>query len=290
MTETLHGRVAVITGGASGMGKATVLRFLAEGAMIVVGDLNAQSGAALLAEAGDQADRLRFLRTDVSVEQDVASLVSMASEAFGRLDIMFNNAGIGGAFGPITEIDLEDWRTTFDVLVAGVFLGTKYAARSMIEQGTGGSIINTASIAGQSGGAGPQAYSAAKAAVINLSQTTAVELAQHQIRVNAICPGLIYTPLLHDNDAKGIQSADETIAETQPWPRRGEGSDIAGAALWLAGPDSEFFTGQAVTVDGGMTAAGTRLFGRLRNTRHLHEMVGMAHGSTGQPATTKRLD
>lgn len=289
MSGQLEGRVAVITGGASGMGKATVERFLSEGASVVVGDMNVSAGESLLSELHHFGDRLRFVRTDVSVEADVASLVAMAPEAFGRLDIMFNNAGIGGAFGPITEIELDDWNTTFAVLTAGVFLGTKYAARVMIDQGEGGSIINTASIAGLSGGGGPQAYSAAKAAVVNLSQTTALELAPHEIRVNAICPGLIYTPLMHDGDERGIEAADATRAMSQPWPRRGEGADIAGAALWLAGPDSSFYTGQALTVDGGMTAAGTRLFGQLRNTKHLNEMVGIAYGTTGERARSRRL-
>ncbi|MCP3856304.1 MAG: glucose 1-dehydrogenase [Actinomycetia bacterium] len=288
MSGRLDGQVGVITGGASGMGKATVLRFLGEGASVVVGDLNAEAGQALVDEVG--SDQLRFMRTDVSVEEDVASLVSMASEAFGRLDVMFNNAGIGGAFGPITEIELADWERTFAILVSSVFLGTKYAARTMIDQNEGGSIINTASIAGLSAGAGPQAYSAAKAAVVNLSQTTAVELAPHQIRVNTICPGVIYTPLMHGGDERDIESADETINEAQPWPRRGEGADIAGAALFLASDDSEFFTGQAMTVDGGLTAAGPRIQGRLRNNRNLHRMVGMAFGSTGERARVRRLE
>lgn len=290
MSGTLEGRVAVITGGASGMGKATVQRFLDEGASVVIGDLNAEAGEAMVAEAGDQAARLRFQKTDVSVEQDVAALVSMASEAFGGLDIMFNNAGIGGAFGPITEIELADWERTFSVLVSSVFLGTKYAARVLIDQGRGGSIINTASIAGQNAGAGPQAYSAAKASVISISKTTAVELAPHHIRVNAICPGMIYTPLMHGNDDRDIDAADEFIASSQPWPRRGEGNDIAGAALWLAGDDSEFFTGQSMTVDGGLTTAGTRTYGNLRNTRNLHRMTGIAYGSTGERASVRRLE
>jgi NAD(P)-dependent dehydrogenase (short-subunit alcohol dehydrogenase family) len=290
MSGKLDGRVAIITGGASGMGLATVQRFLEEGASVVIGDLNAEAGAAVLAEAGDSSDRLRFVKTDVSVEDDVGSLVSAAVEAFGRLDVMFNNAGIGGAFGPITEIELADWNRTFEVLVSSVFLGTKYAARVMIDQDQGGSIINTASIAGLNGGAGPQAYSAAKSAVINLSKTTAIELASHQIRVNAICPGVIYTPLMHGGDDRDIASADELINEIQPWPRRGEGSDIAGAALWLAGDDSEFYSGQALTVDGGLSASGSRIYGRMRNTRNLHRMAGMTHGTTGERASARRLD
>lgn len=214
----LEGRVAVITGAASGMGLATAERFVAEGAKVVIADFNREAGESAAAALGTSA---RFTRCDVSVEDDVAAAVALATDAFGRLDIMFNNAGIGGAFGPITELEVEDWDTTFHVLVRGVFLGTKYAARVMIEQDEGGSIINTGSIAGQGGGAGPQAYSAAKAAVINLSETTALELAPHSIRVNTICPGVIFTPLMHSGDET---DAEAMIGELQPLPRRGEGA------------------------------------------------------------------
>jgi len=273
----------VITGAASGMGLATAERFVAEGARVVIADYNAEAGQAAAEALGDAA---RFTRCDVSVEDDVASAVALATDAFGRLDVLFNNAGIGGAFGPITELEIDDWDTTFAVLVRGVFLGIKHAARVLIEQGEGGSIINTASIAGQGGGAGPQAYSAAKASVINLSQTTALELAPHSIRVNAICPGVIFTPLMHSGDES---DAEAMVTELQPIPRRGEGSDIAGAALWLAGDDSTFVSGQAITVDGALLAAGPRIFGRLKNTRNVHRMVGMTHGTTGQAPTVRRL-
>lgn len=279
----LAGRVAVITGAASGMGLATATRFVAEGAQVVVADYNTEAGAAAAERLGPGA---RFTPCDVAVEDDVAAAVALATDAFGRLDVMFNNAGIGGAFGPITELEVDDWDTTFAVLVRGVFLGTKHAARVMIDQGHGGSIVNTASVAGLGGGAGPQAYSAAKAAVVNLTTTTALELAPHQIRVNAICPGVIFTPLMHSGDES---DAEEMVADLQPLPRRGEGDDIAGAALWLASDDAGFVTGQAITVDGGLLAAGPRIFGRLKNTRNVHRMVGMAHGTTGQPASVRRL-
>ena len=176
MSDVLTDRVAVITGGASGIGKATVLRFLAEGAKVVVGDFNAENGQALVDEVGDP-DRLLFIRTDVAEEAEVEALIRAAVESFGGLDVLFNNAGVGGAFGPLTEISVEDWDRTFAVLVRSVFPGTKHAARVMIEQGRGGSIINTASVAGLGGGGGPLAYSAAKAAVINLTYGSAVELA-----------------------------------------------------------------------------------------------------------------
>jgi NAD(P)-dependent dehydrogenase (short-subunit alcohol dehydrogenase family) len=288
MSGTLESKVAIVTGGASGMGLATVQRFLDEGASVVIGDLNADNGRNALEtfSAAGHGDRVRFTTTDVSVEGDVAAMTELAVDAFGRLDIVFNNAGIGGAFGPVTELDVDDWDTTFHILVRSVFLGIKHAARIMIDQGEGGSIINTGSIAGMGGGAGPQAYSAAKAAVVNLSKTTAVELAAHNIRVNAICPGVIFTPLMHSGNE---EQAEEVIADIQPLGKRGEGSDIAGMALFLAGDDSKFVTGQEHIVDGGLLANGPRLIGRLHNSRNLHRMSGMAFGTSGQTATFRRL-
>ena len=288
MTGQLESKVAIVTGGASGMGLATVRRFLEEGASVVVGDLNSDNGRQLLEElsADGYDEKVRFTVTDVSVEDDVAAMTELALDAFGRLDIVFNNAGIGGAFGPITELEVDDWDTTFHVLVRSVFLGTKHAAKVLIEQGQGGSIINTASIAGMGGGAGPQAYSAAKAAVVSLSKTTAVELAPHDIRVNAICPGVIFTPLMHSGNE---EQAEEVIEEIQPLSKRGEGSDIAGMAVFLAGDDSLFVTGQEHIVDGGLLASGPRLIGRLHNSRNLHRMAGMAYGSSGQVPTFRRL-
>ena len=288
MTGQLESKVAIVTGGASGMGLATVRRFLEEGASVVVGDLNSDNGRQLLEElsADGYDEKVRFTVTDVSVEDDVAAMTELALDAFGRLDMVFNNAGIGGAFGPITELEVDDWDTTFHVLVRSVFLGTKHAAKVLIEQGQGGSIINTASIAGMGGGAGPQAYSAAKAAVVSLSKTTAVELAPHDIRVNAICPGVIFTPLMHSGNE---EQAEEVIEEIQPLSKRGEGSDIAGMAVFLAGDDSLFVTGQEHIVDGGLLASGPRMIGRLHNSRNLHRMAGMAYGSSGQVPTFRRL-
>lgn len=280
----IDGKVAVITGAASGMGLATAERFIAEGASVVIADFNADSGQAAADRLGD---RCRFTKCDVRAEDDVAAAVALATDVFGRIDIMFNNAGIGGAFGPITEIDADAWDTTFQVLVKGVFLGIKHAARAMIAQGEGGSIINTASVAGRGGGAGPQAYSAAKAGVINLTKTTAVELAEHNIRVNAICPGLIYTPLMHSGD---LDDADAVRKQFQPLDLRGEGSHIAGCALWLAGDDSAFVSGEEITVDGALMANGPGVHGRTKNTKNLNRNVGMAYGTTGQPAEVRRLD
>jgi NAD(P)-dependent dehydrogenase (short-subunit alcohol dehydrogenase family) len=264
MNAKLEGKVAVITGGASGMGRATTLRFLDEGASVVFGDLNettAKETLALAEDAGHEK-RVRFIRADVAQEDDVAAMIALAVEEFGRLDIVFNNAGLGGAFGPITDLEVEDWDYTFNVLTRGPFLGIKHAARVMIEQGGGGSIINTASVAGLSGGSGPQAYSAAKAALVNLTMTTAVELAKHLIRVNAICPGGIATPLLSLGRGIDTDTLASGLSQLQPLPIAGRPEHIAGAALFLASDDSAFVTGHALVVDGGLEAMGPNLFQR----------------------------
>ena len=285
MAGRLEGKVAVITGGASGMGRATALRFLEEGASVVIADLNQKSGAEaveLAASAGHEK-RVRFVRTDVAEEADVERMVALADAEFGRLDCVFNNAGIGGAFGPVTELDVEDWDATFAVLVRAVFLGIKHAARSMRERGIEGSIINTASVAGLSGGDGPLVYSAAKAAVINLTRAAAVELAAQRIRVNAICPGAILTPLV--SRGADPEALRERLAKVQPWPEAGAGEHIAGAALFLASDDARFVTGEHLVVDGGLTAAGSNLARRNaaeRARRPFAGMRGMTFGTTGK--------
>ena len=200
--------------------------------------------------------------------------------------MVFNNAGVGGAFGPLTDIDVADWDRTFAVLVRSVFLGIKHAARAMIDQGRGGSIINTASVAGLVGGGGPLAYSAAKAAVVNLTFNAAVELAPHRIRVNAICPGLIHTPLALGRRPRTVR---EQMPTFQPWPDAGEPEDIAGLALYLAGPDSSFLTGEAIRCDGGLLAAGPRLVSLADPHRTTQRYAGYADGTTGRPPEKRRL-
>ena len=285
MAGRLEGRVAVITGGASGMGRATAVRFLDEGACVVVGDLNESAGEQLTAELGERQPRFRFRRADVAEEGDVAALVELAVTTWGTLDVMFNNAGIGGAFGPITDIEVEHWDRSFAVLVRSVFLGTKHAARVMIPQG-GGCIVNTASIAGLTGGSGPQAYSAAKAAVINLTMTTADELAPHRIRVNAVCPGFIFTPLAIGRDEARAQRAIDAL---QPWPDRGEPADIAATVAGLASDDARFVTGEAIRVDGGLVAAGTRINAYLDPYGATRRYTGFGYGTTGLGTTARRL-
>ena len=285
----LKGKVAVVTGGASGMGLASVMRFLAEGAQVVIADYNIETGKAALTDATSAgfSDAVSFIRTDVAREEDVVAMLDHAVDRFGHLDVVFNNAGVGGAIGPLTETSVDDWDYTFDVLAKGVFLGIKHAARILRRQNTGGSIINTASIAALSGDGGPLVYSAAKAAVINLTMSAAVELAPDLIRVNAICPGYIATPLAEGGDPEGTRIR---FAKSQPWPEFGQGDHIAGAALFFASDDSLFVTGEKLVVDGGLTAAGPELsksFPRAsaRNAR----VAGITKGSTGAANELRRL-
>ena len=247
----LNGKVAVITGGASGIGAATARLFAQHGARVLLADMQDEAGAALAEELGDAA---RFERVDVTAEADVANAVAAAEREWGRIDCIFNNAGFGGALGPLDETSEEDFAITLDVLVKGVFFGMKHAAPVMKRQRSG-SIINTASIAALQGGWAPHIYSAAKAAVVALTRSVALELAEWNVRANCICPGLIATPL-----AVGRGFSDQVVArfkdamaDEQPIQRVGEPEDIAHCALWLASDESTFVTGQAHVVDGGAT-------------------------------------
>ncbi len=285
----LDGKVAVVTGGASGMGLASVKRFLSEGARVVIADYNGEAGEAALTEAKSAGfgDAISFIRTDVASEEDVIAMLDHAVDRFGGLDVVFNNAGVGGAIGPLTETSVEDWDYTFNVLAKGVFLGIKHAAKILRKQNRGGSIINTASIAGLSGDGGPLVYSAAKAAVINLTMSAAVELAPDLIRVNAICPGFIATPLAESGDPEGTRIQ---FAKAQPWPEYGQGDHIAGAALYFASDDSLFVTGEKLVVDGGLTASGPKLSGMFPRTSARDARVsGVTKGSTGAPPVLRRL-
>lgn len=277
---------ALVTGGASGIGRATVERFLATGWDAVAADYNRETGEALIAalEQEGYGGRVRFVPTDVSVEADVEAAVAAVAEAHGRLDCVVNNAGVGGAFGPITEIEVEDWDYTFAVLTRGVFLGIKHAARVMQALGTPGSIVNTASIAGLGGGAGPQAYSAAKAAVLNLTRVAAVELAPHRIRVNAVNPGGIPTAIL----GSGAHLVPTIVGDIQPWPDVGRAEQVASVICFLAGDGAGFITGEAINVDGGVMAAGPRIGDMLGGDPAARGLVGVARGSTGERSVVRR--
>jgi NAD(P)-dependent dehydrogenase (short-subunit alcohol dehydrogenase family) len=287
----LQGKVAIITGGASGMGQATAMRFLAEGAQVVIADFNAENGQATLAmaRAAGHADAARFIRTDVAQEADVKAMIDYTMSEFGRLDVLFNNAGVGGAIGPIWELEAEEWDYTFDVLVKGVFFGIKHGTRLLRRQQQGGSIINTASVAGLSGGCGPLAYSAAKAAVVNLSRAAAVQLAPDKIRVNAICPGFILTGLTQSAQLS-LEEAGRHLDGLQPLLEHGTGADIAGTALFLASDDSRFVTGDAIIVDGGLTALGPDLWQRFGLPREATmQKARLNRGTTGEANSTRSL-
>ncbi|MFI5317813.1 MAG: SDR family NAD(P)-dependent oxidoreductase [Myxococcota bacterium] len=250
----LDGRVAIVTGGASGIGARSVRLFAEQGARVVIGDMNDDAGRAVAAELGRDGV---FQRTEVSREDDVRALVARADKEWGRLDCIFNNAGFGGALGPIAETPVEEFDLSFAVLVRGVFLGMKHAAPLLSRQG--GSIINTASVAALVAGYSPHTYAAAKAAVIQLSKSVALELAPQRVRVNCICPGFIATPLALNTvnrkaTAAETEAARANMASAQPIPRPGEPDDIAQMALFLASDSSSFVTGQHFVVDGGFSS------------------------------------
>jgi NAD(P)-dependent dehydrogenase (short-subunit alcohol dehydrogenase family) len=270
--------VAVVTGGASGIGRATVERLIRADWAVVIADFNADRGEAIVRELG--VGRASFVQTDVSREDDVAGAVDHARAVFGRLDCMVNNAGVGGAFGPLTELHVEDWDYTFAVLTRGVFLGTKHAARVMREHGEGGSIVNLGSIAGTLGGVAPQAYSAAKAAVIHFTRLVATELAPERIRVNSVSPGVIRTPMV-EQVTPDVQARLDGL---QPWPDVGEADNVAGVIEFLAGDAARFVTGADIVVDGGVTAAGARLGDAVGNNPALRGLVGVSRGTTGERA------
>jgi len=253
MAARLEGKVAAITGSASGFGAATARRFVAEGCRVVLGDIQQAPGAALAKELGKAAV---FVPCNVAVEQDVANLVDRAVAAFGGLDIMFNNAGIVGAVGPIATTPANEWQATLDVLLNGVFYGMKHAARVM-QPRMKGSIISMASTAGILGGLGPHAYCAAKHAVVGLTKNVGAELCRYGIRVNAIAPAGMATAMVANvmtGDHEAIDAAKRALAQGSPLVNRaGVAEDVANAALWLASDESGYTNGHTLTTDAGVT-------------------------------------
>ena len=286
----LSGKTAVVTGAASGIGRATALRFAAEGAQVVAADIDEAGGNAL---ADESNRRIRFHRTDVTSAEDIAALMDFAAAESGGIDVLFNNAGAGGAKENIAEIAPDGWDRTMDLLLRSVAFGIRYAVPHM-QTRRGASIINTASVAALRSGYAPTAYSVAKAGVLHLSKIAAADLAQFGIRVNAVLPGFINTNiftssvgLTGDTAAQAKALIAQMSSNAQPVRRSGTPDDIAGAVLYLASDDASFVTGTSILVDGGLTI-GERyswdpempgLFDSL-------EAFAAQAGMTASPATT----
>jgi meso-butanediol dehydrogenase/(S,S)-butanediol dehydrogenase/diacetyl reductase len=243
-----EGKVAVVTGGSSGIGAASVRRFHAEGAAVVIADINDEAGAALAAELG--AGRAVYQRTNVADFAQVEALMARAVASFGRLDILFNNAGVGGR-AAIPDLTIEQWKQVIAIDLDSVFYGCKAAIPIMRAQG-GGAIVNTASISGLAGDFGLSAYNAAKGAVVNFTRAAAIDHAREGIRINAVCPGPVATPIIAKiKDYPGVQEAwDECV----PLGRFGRPEEIAAVVAFLASDDASFMLGAIVAVDGGVTA------------------------------------
>lgn len=252
MGDRLEGKVAVITGAASGIGEGTARIFVAEGANVVLADMQVEKGEALARELGTAS----FIKTDVTSEDAIAASIAHAIQRFGRFDCMINNAGFVGGVGSISEFKTEHWHATLSVLLDGVFYGIKHAARALIKQGQGGAILSTSSIAGMRGGYGAHAYATCKAAVIGLTRSAASELSSKQIRVNAVAPGGVISALtlglMGDVDASKI---DEMAAAYSPMKLPMYPAEIGQAFAYLASDHARQVTGQVIVVDAGALMA-----------------------------------
>ena len=259
MSQELSGKVAIVTGGASGIGRATVELFLQEGAKVVIADVDSARGDALAAQLGSMA---RFKRADVSNADEVQALIDFAVAEFGGLDVMFNNAGIGGVnANRFIDDELKDFQRVINVNLLGVMLGSQRAARYMAKHG-GGSIINTTSISALKAGFGVMTYRVSKAAVVHFTKCIAIDFAEYNVRVNCIAPGNIPTEMLaasgQDLAPEVAERVKVAIREVrmsgQPLKRQGTSKDVANAALYLASDRSIHVTGLVLPVDGGITA------------------------------------
>lgn len=255
MSGALDGKVAIITGAGSGIGRASALRFAAEGAKLVIGDKTAavHETAQLVKDAGGEAVALEI---DAGVEADVAKLVATAKDSYGALDVAFANAGIIGDMGGIFDFDPIAWAETLRVNLIGPALMVKHAGKAMVDQGRGGAIVLTASVAGLNSGAGPGAYSASKAGVINLAKVAAQQLSTSGVRVNAVCPGLTETGMTKPTfDYAKAKEVTHKLGQLNPLRRAAQPEELANVALFLASDQASYVNGQAIAVDGGLTSS-----------------------------------
>lgn len=269
----LDGKVALITGGASGIGEATARRFVEEGASVVLADLQDERGEALASELGDAA---RFVHCDVRDEAEQAAAVAAAVDGFGRLDIAVANAGIVGVMGPFAETPLDAWQFSVDVLLTGAFLTMREAAKAMVPQGSG-VILATSSTAGVQGGLGPHAYTAAKHAVVGLVKTASSELLANGIRVNCVAPTGMVTPLTADvsvGDAGDLDRARAVMSQGRALGRAGEAYDVANAFLFLASDEGGYISGHTLVIDAGDTTGGSAASFASRETTVFREGGG----------------
>jgi NAD(P)-dependent dehydrogenase (short-subunit alcohol dehydrogenase family) len=246
----LKDKVVIITGGGSGIGRATCLLFAREGAKVVVADYIAEGGNETVRQISAAGGQAVFVQADVSKSADVQNMIGAAVRNYGRVDILFNNAGIEGPSAKLANLKEEDWDRVIAIDLTSVYLGMKYVIPEMIKQG-GGVILSTASVAGLVGFQGSGAYAAAKAGVINLTRLAALEYADKNIRVNCICPGVIETPMVER--VMGGRPR-ERVVRSEPIGRLGRPEDIANAALFLASDESSFATGAPFIIDGGYVA------------------------------------
>ena len=248
--DRLKEKVALITGGGSGIGRASCRLFAEHGARVVVADFAVEGGEQTVRDISAAGGQASFVRADVSKSADVQAMIRHTVQTYGRVDILFNNAGIEGPSAKLANYDEDAWERVIAIDLTSVYLGMKYVIPHMLQQG-GGVILSTASVAGMVGFPGSGAYAAAKAGVINLTRLVALEYASKNIRVNCICPGIIATPM-----AQRVmgERPDDRVVRLEPIGRLGQAQDIANAALFLASDESSFATGAPFVIDGGYVA------------------------------------